>query len=164
MPLTQERTDPRALVRRMIEGDEDAWKEFVERYRSDLYRAIGRAPEPDEIYSRVLARLVERDYAVLRRFQWRCSLTTYLGWIVRSEKIRGQHRRLIDLVHVQPDADAVESVRAALDRLPMRDRRLLQLLFFDGVTYRQAARALGVSINSVGPLVGRALLRLKEKL
>ena len=51
-------------------------------------------------------------------------------------------------------------VRAALDRLPPRDRTLL-LLRHSGASYAEIARALGCARGSVGTLLVRAERRFK---
>jgi RNA polymerase sigma-70 factor (ECF subfamily) len=59
-----------------------------------------------------------------------------------------------------PDAeversDARQGVRAALDRLPDRDRQML-LLHVEGFSYRDIASVLGLNEASVGTLLARA--------
>lgn len=60
----------------------------------------------------------------------------------------------------EPDAALVREeeramVRAALEQLPQRDRRML-LLRHEGFSYREIARMLGVAEGSVGTLLVRA--------
>lgn len=52
-------------------------------------------------------------------------------------------------------------VRAALDRLPERERSLL-LLRAEGYSYREMGRALGLNEASVGTLLARARERFRE--
>ena len=51
----------------------------------------------------------------------------------------------------------MEGLKEALARLPARDQRLLRLFFAEGRKYREIAVELGVSINSVGALLSRAV-------
>lgn len=55
-------------------------------------------------------------------------------------------------------------VRAALDRLPPRDRLLLTLRFFEGLDYGQIAAVLRIGRDSVGQLLHRAKRRLAAEL
>jgi RNA polymerase sigma-70 factor (ECF subfamily) len=48
-----------------------------------------------------------------------------------------------------------DAVRAALGRLPERDRKML-LLRHEGYSYREIAHALGITETSVGSLLLRA--------
>lgn len=50
---------------------------------------------------------------------------------------------------------------AAVDALPARDRRCLQLRA-EGLGYREIARVLGISLGSVANALGRALARLRR--
>ncbi len=171
--------DGKALVTHMIRGHEESWDRFVELYGPFVREAIrmrasasASAEDRDEIYSQVLTRLVERDFALLRNFRWDCSLETYLTFVARSECHRYWRRRLIararDLIpgalpedHAKDDE--IDRVRGAIGGLPPRDRLLLRLIFFEGMRYAEAAEVLGISSNSVGPLLGRAMTRLKEE-
>jgi RNA polymerase sigma-70 factor (ECF subfamily) len=179
MPMVQGReraADARTIVALMIRGDGEAWDRFVGAYGPFVRQAIrARAPDEDrdEIYSQVLTRLVERDYALLRNFRWDCSLETYPSYLARSECHRVRRRWLIarareSIPGAVPEADppqeSIDRVRCAIGGLPARDRLLLRLVFFEGMRYAEAAEALGVSPNSIGPLLGRALARLKEEL
>lgn len=52
-------------------------------------------------------------------------------------------------------SESGERVRAALDRLPERDRQML-LLCAEGYRYRDIAAALGINESSIGTLLARA--------
>ncbi len=65
-----------------------------------------------------------------------------------------------------PDAglerdEKIRGVRAALDRLPPRDREVL-LLRQEGFSYKEIARVVNVSPTSVGTLLARALQRFES--
>lgn len=59
------------------------------------------------------------------------------------------------------DAETRDRVRAALDRLPERDRQLL-LLRAEGYRYRELAVALELNEASVGTLLARAKAAFKQ--
>jgi RNA polymerase sigma-70 factor (ECF subfamily) len=72
------------------------------------------------------------------------------------------------LVTVEAPADArveqaerIAEVRAALERIPPRDRQLL-LMREEGFKYEEIARVVGVAPASVGTLMARALKRFAE--
>lgn len=56
---------------------------------------------------------------------------------------------------------ATQSVRAALERIPERDRQML-LLRAEGYSYREIASALNVQETSVGTLLARAMRAFRE--
>jgi RNA polymerase sigma factor (sigma-70 family) len=84
-----EATDERALVERCLSGDEAAWAEFVARYGPAarkaasrvLVKAAGGASDADvaDAEQTCMSHLVADDFAALRRFRWRCAVSTYVA-------------------------------------------------------------------------------------
>jgi RNA polymerase sigma-70 factor (ECF subfamily) len=165
--------DDRELVSRLAAGDRAAWDELLRRYggyvraeaRRQLLRYRGRADAADveDAAQEVLSLLLEGDARALRSFRGDCALTTWLFHVVRSvcRQIAGRSRSPAParpLAFEPPEAGpSSEAVAAALSRLPPRDQRLLRLFFYEGKKYREIAAEVGVSVNSVGPLLARAL-------
>lgn len=67
-----------------------------------------------------------------------------------------------DPAQVLVEHEQARLVRAALDRLPPRDRLIL-LLRAEGLSYKDIARAVGCRPGSVGTLLARAERRCKEQ-
>lgn len=59
---------------------------------------------------------------------------------------------------------AAEVVAQVLEGLPPKERDIVRLCYFENLKYREAADRLGVSPNSVGPTLARALHRMRQKL
>ena len=86
--------DEADLVARCANGDRAAWEAFVDGYgpliaalvRRMLHRRTGRARDADvdEIGAEVFLALVRRDRILLKRYDPRYRLSTYLGVICRS--------------------------------------------------------------------------------
>jgi RNA polymerase sigma-70 factor (ECF subfamily) len=182
------------LVRRCAEGDRAAWESFVDGYgslltalaRRMLARRTGRARDADvdEVVAEVFLALVRRDRILLKRYDPRYRLSTYLGVITRTEVLR-LLRRGNRLPHTLEDAGripeptaagnparqleereraaAIQGLRAALTELPERDRLLLTMKYLDGHDYRTIGSALGVNPESVGQFLHRAKSRLAER-
>jgi RNA polymerase sigma-70 factor (ECF subfamily) len=55
-------------------------------------------------------------------------------------------------------------VRSALARLSPADRQVLELCYFEQLSYEQIAERLGVTVQAVGPRLTRARQRLIERL
>lgn len=155
------RTDDHAeLVRR----------EFTRRYASlerYLVRLCGDPATAADIAQEAFARLHQRGTMPDDAGAW---LVTVAHNLLRnSEGRRRRRERLSSPVRaafvvadppLQPDAEieAAERrarVRAALERLPLRDRQLL-LLRYEGMSYRELSRALRIGESSVGTLLARA--------
>ena len=63
-----------------------------------------------------------------------------------------------------PAVEQLRAVASAVEQLPGRDRELLQLIAWDGLTTREAAKALGISHSACRVRLHRARRRLTEEL
>jgi RNA polymerase sigma factor (sigma-70 family) len=78
---------------------------------------------------------------------------------------RWERRRRGRAASDEPSVDlAVDHTLAALERLPHRQRAALVMKFYEGSTEREIAAALGCRPGSVGPMVQRALERVRRAL
>jgi RNA polymerase sigma-70 factor (ECF subfamily) len=179
--------DERELVDRCIRGEFRAWELLVERYgpaihdaaRFTLRRVLGAAPDEDveNVYQAVLLALCDKNAHRLRLFQGRSSFKTWLTSVtgrfslnyIRTEKRKGslKYCALDDSAGELPDRDLIkddveerERIHQALERIPARERLLLKLFYFDGLSYKAISDALRIPVNSISPL----LLRAKESL
>jgi RNA polymerase sigma-70 factor (sigma-E family) len=64
----------------------------------------------------------------------------------------------------QPDVARRDALRRVLDGLPYRQRAALVLRFYEDLTERQTARALGCAVGTVKSLVFRGLRTLREEM
>ncbi|MDA1195923.1 MAG: sigma-70 family RNA polymerase sigma factor [Planctomycetota bacterium] len=182
------------LVARCALGDRAAWESFVDRYgplmaalvRRMLARRTGRAREVDvdEITAEVFLALVRRERVLLKRFDSRYRLSTYLGVICRTEVLRHLRRGnrlpldLEDPTRVPEAAGAlgpsraledrereaaIATLRAALQGLEERDRLLLTMKYLDGMDYRSIGAALGLNPESIGQFLHRAKQKLAQE-
>jgi RNA polymerase sigma-70 factor (ECF subfamily) len=62
------------------------------------------------------------------------------------------------------EEDACQRVRAAIDRLPLRQRQAVVLRLYAGLTFRQIAEVLGEPLPTVASRYRRALERLRDRL
>ena len=60
--------------------------------------------------------------------------------------------------------EQAEVLGKALERLEAPERLLLRLIYWDGVSYEQAARVTGIPANSIGSMLSRARSRLRALL
>jgi RNA polymerase sigma-70 factor (ECF subfamily) len=155
--------------------------------RRMLARRTGSAPdaEVDEVASRVFLALVRGERRLLRRYRPEYRVSTYLGVVCRTEVGKHLRRRPRPVASLSADEDgpaieprdpsaetplealarrerdeAAAGLRAALSRLPERDRLLLTLRFVDGLDYLRIAEILRIERESVGQLLHRAKQRL----
>ena len=171
------------MVRRAADGDPSAWEGLVDKY-GRLIWSITRD-----------YKLVESDAADVFQITWMKLLEhinridrpdrvgSWLATTARNECLRclAARKRLVvadedvildHLVERGADIDEgllaqerAEGVRAAMEILPWRWRRLIELLMSDPpVSYAEISDELGLPIGSIGPTRARCLARLRTLL
>ncbi len=174
----------RRLLNRCIEGAPGAWEDFVDRFialithvvTSTAQLRLGEFSEQtrDDVVAEVFLKLVDKDFAVLRRFRGQSSLGTYLVVIVRRIAVR----RLAKLARiattplvVEPAASegngemAVENneeVQSLLSQMPVEEATAIRMYHLEERTYRDISTQIGIPENSVGPLLFKARTRLRS--
>jgi RNA polymerase sigma-70 factor (ECF subfamily) len=161
-----EQTRDDELIARAQRGDSDAFRELVDRWYARIYRwALGHTGDPDDaddVTQQVLVRLHLR----LGRFRGAARFSTWLYQVTRNaarDAHRRRTRRLRAIDRMQRLADApaptpptdpaveverretVAAARAALMRLPERQREVFDLVELQGYEAQEAASLLGVS-------------------
>lgn len=184
MPLTD---FDRRLLDRCLRHEPGAWNEFVDRYLGLVYHVIHHvahartlklsAEDVEDYAAEILLGLIDNDFATLRRFKGEASLPTYLAVVARRICIRQivrrqreeqlghatAHRALVD--QDEPEIEetlAPEDVERMLAELPENEAEIIQLFHLRGMSYRQISQRLGISENSIGPILTKARRRLRQ--
>jgi RNA polymerase sigma-70 factor (ECF subfamily) len=181
-----------ALMQRVRDGDEDAFRELVERHQraviNVIHRSLGDAWEAEDLAQRVFVQV----YRSAPRYRPTAKFTTWLFTIVHNA-ILNEHRRRarhaaesLDAM-AQPedsaepgvqvaDASAVDPAREvahrelqariqeAVGRLPDPQRTAVILCRFEGLSYEEIAKVLRCSVSAVKSLLHRARQTLKDDL
>jgi RNA polymerase sigma-70 factor (ECF subfamily) len=173
--------DDRLLAARLGAGDERALTEAYERHAAVLFglarKVTGSAAAAEDVVQEVFVQLW-RD--PLRFDPSRGSLRTWLTVlthrravdVVRSEAARAKRQERDASGTVAAPAVAEEAtalalgarVRRALDRLPAEQRQVIDLAYFGGCSYREAALRLGIPEGTAKSRVRLALARLADLL
>jgi RNA polymerase sigma-70 factor (ECF subfamily) len=182
MPGWQEE---RELVEDVLQGDEQAARELVTRYKTLIYSTFRRfrqltREDCDDLFQVFFERLWENDGRRLRQWDGR-SLAGYLRTIARNLALDALRARSLPLPpdpiggedeglelpdpHPAPEALAMISelrrmFLSALERLPEPDRMVIQMVDIEGASYDVAAARLGCSRNTAGVRLLRARQRL----
>ena len=128
------------LLKRCLACQSGAWKDLVNRFiglfihvinHSAHARGIRLKPDDvDDLCAEVFLGLLENDFAVLRRFEGKCSLATYLTVVARRIVVRSIARRRIAeaLGHVPAHGTAITQAEAGKPVEPQRleDREEIQ--------------------------------------
>lgn len=174
-------TDAELLHRYVHEQSEEAFTEFVHRnvglvYSAALRRTGGRAHLAEEIAQKVFSDLSHKAAALSRH-------PAVAGWLYRSTRyaaidaVRAERRRQnlaqsLSAMHgesslPEPPAswDQLQPVLDdAMDALKERDREIMLLRFFKGLTFAEVGEKLHLSENAARKRADRALDKLRTQL
>lgn len=174
-------SDDESLVRAYIEHqDVRAFEILYDRYHLRLYnmflRRFGDAEAAADLTQEVFFRFIRRQksYRTKNRFSGYL-LTIAFRLMLDAERYRSRRRRWLrsHISNVGPvEGEGVvqeivhreqrETLQACLQRLPSQQFQVLDLVKFQGYSYRAAARLLGITENAARQKVYRALRSLKK--
>jgi RNA polymerase sigma factor (sigma-70 family) len=178
------RDDPSviALVARVVDGDQEAWNEIVERYSPLVWSICTRyqlsRPDIDDVGQGVWLGLVEH----IGKLRQPAALAGWLATTTRNECLRVLRaaRRYDpdglpaeDQMPPDPDATMIEqelieaelnaALRAAFAELSQPCHQLLSILISDPPpAYAEVSKALDIPVGSIGPTRARCLDRLRQ--
>ena len=177
----------RELLRRCLERAPCAWQDFADRFLGLVihvanHTASCRGIELDEatrddLVADVFLTIVANDFGVLRRFRRNCSLATYLTVIARRVIARELHRisrhpRQSDngiATAEETGADEMparienrDEIQKLLLRLEPREASVVRMYHLEGKTYREISQSIGMTENSIGPVLTRAREKMRN--
>jgi RNA polymerase sigma-70 factor (sigma-E family) len=155
-------------------AEPDGFRDFVEARSSALLRSgwllTGDWPSAEDLVQTALAAAWPR-WASLRRqdapelYVRKIMVNTFLRWRKRrwnGEIATGTLPEAAANGDVFAQVDARQSLLAALDRLPARQRAVVVLRYFADQTEAQTAAAMGCSVGAVKSHAAKALARLRD--
>jgi RNA polymerase sigma-70 factor (ECF subfamily) len=174
----------RQLIRRCLDHEPGAWKDFVERFLGLVYHVIRQTAhmrrirltidEADDIAADVMAHIVHDDFRVLKLFRGKSSLASYLAVVIRRivvpklPKRRPKPLPPDEPVSPEPPAEAKVLLRDEVERLlrEVNDHEgaILRGIYLEQKSYRELAKELAIPENSIGPILSRLRARLRESL
>ena len=167
--------------RRFLDGDESAFNEIMKELFPSLMFFIDRYVH-DTHAAEDIAIDVFADLGIHRhRYNFKVTLKTYLFMMGRSRALNYiKHRKVIDFVElsevegVQSDEKSLEEmmladeqkrvVNAAIAELPEDMRVVVHLIYFEEMTYEQAAKIMKKNRKQVDNLLYRAKKELRALL
>lgn len=204
-PTAQNVCEEQRLVKRLLAGERAAWGEFVDRYQRVISARVNQVlmhsgsntgpTDCDDVVADLFALLLANDMRILRRFEHRSTLATWLTVIAhrmslraatklhRARKVNGfasigddqpnQTSQSLSQLPGDPAENPLKQlvklesrseIRLKMAMLKRADRQVLELYHFENLGYREIALRMGISENSVGPRMTRAIRRLKRLL
>jgi RNA polymerase sigma-70 factor (ECF subfamily) len=172
--------DQRDLIARCQKGDEQAFRELVDRYKDLVFGVIARSSVDRSRVEDLAQEVFLRIHRGLPYFRGEAKLTTWIFRIVLNLLSQeGEKRRAVREVALDDDVPAhVPQVRdraiadlelrdrldKALAKLPPHYRLLVAGHYLDEVTYEDLAEALDIPIGTVKTHLHRAKKQLRELL
>jgi RNA polymerase sigma-70 factor (ECF subfamily) len=175
------------LVEECLRNADGSWEAFLRRFGGLIGVVVGKtaesrglklsAADQQDIVADVFVELLSRDASVLRMFEGRSSLTTYLAVIARRVAIRRLLRSLeTGAVSAGDEVAAIadprdsgdimadrEEIMLLLNELEPEDATLVRLYRLEGLSYGAISQQTGIPLNSIGPRLSRVMKLLRDR-
>lgn len=174
--------DEKALVQRLLRGDEAAFEQFSNEYLGALYRfALTRLGHDEQLAKEIAQSSVATAFEKLDTFRGEGALMSWLCGICQFKiraHFRARRRRPVEVALDDPsDLHAVAErlavggdspeeelgrkemanlVHLALDHLPARYGRALELKYLEGLSVLEIATRLGIGAKAAESILSRA--------
>jgi RNA polymerase sigma-70 factor (ECF subfamily) len=181
----------RNLLERCLQKKSRAWEDFVDRFMGLVLhvvqhtaqtRNVRLTPEDrDDLCAEVFLAILKNDLAILRNFRGVSSLATYLTVVARRIAVRGLLLSRPGSLPVEtpggiPVAEAIadprvdaqqrisdqEEVERLLGELQGNEAVVVRMFHLEGKSYQEISSAVGMSENSIGPILSRARDKLRR--
>jgi RNA polymerase sigma-70 factor (ECF subfamily) len=172
--------DDDSLLRRIQQGDHEAFASLVQRHAkrfySVAYRIVQHRDDAEDLVQSAFLKLWERPELWDERKQ--AKFTTWFYTVVTNLCLDHAKRKKPlplpeeieftdgrpgqdELLHQKERRDLVDHV---IHELPERQQLALNLCFYDGLSNQEAADIIGVNLKALQSLIMRAKTTLKERL
>ena len=178
LPMTP--ADDAALVRQCLAGDTSAFDVLVERHRRQVYQVCYRFVNNHEDSSDLTQDAFLRAYRALHTFKGNSAFSTWLYRVainVCLNRVSAKQaatepidqRELEDVRGELPDREVLRqeqaaTVRAAIARLPKKQRATMILRMYHELPHEEIAAILGSSVGAVKANFFHGLANLKKLL
>lgn len=169
-------------IARVLNGDQPAYGQLVERYQRRLLGLLVHACGSHELAEDLAQETFTRAYQKLHLFEGRSSFYTWLCRVAMNLLANERRRKRIENQSAREGFEAVvlsngvngtaeqqiekdelrQCVHAAIAMLDVERRTVLLLRDFDGLDYEQIAEALEIPIGTVRSRLHRARMELKS--
>ena len=163
------------LVRRSQAGDQTAFSELMTRHRAAVYRTAWRLTgdhaEADDLSQEAFV----KAYRALGSFRGESKFRTWVVRIVMNLAFTARQSRRpsvsIEELQALPGGEMPADrrllggqVRAAVERLPPRQRQVLLLKVYEGLKFQEIADLAGISVGTAKATFFHAVRSLRRRL
>lgn len=175
----------RDLLNRCLSVQPGSWEHFTDRFGGLMMGVVSQVAQSrnipanimdrEDIVARVFEKLIEDDFRILRNFQRKSSLFTYLTVVCRriaiKQLIRLDQRQRRERTGGQTESetsppvdihrDDFEALLLSLDEVASE---LIRLRYVQELPYSEISRRLNIPENSIGPMLSRARATLRRSM
>ncbi|HXV80034.1 MAG TPA: sigma-70 family RNA polymerase sigma factor [Candidatus Binatia bacterium] len=178
------------LLAGCLNSDQTAWNDFIRQYSGLIYHTIKKTLSIhrsdtskhliDDLFQDIFLSLVKDDFAELRRFRGDngCTLASWLRMIAARRTIDHLRKSKIpaglleeplehdpaEALECASDDEQSQLLAKAVEDLPPQEKILIDLFFREGLSAKDVASILRLSIGSVYTQKSRILAKLRERL
>ncbi len=158
-------------------GDENAFKAFYELHYAQLYGFVIKHTDDqhlaEDLVQQAFVKLWQKRTSIRSALAFKSYLFTTARNLVLDEyrrKLAEQEAQLIfkELLQNTASEEAhetiVREINAAIEALPSGRRRIFEMHKLEGLSHREIAAALSISISTVEKQIVAAMKTLREKL
>lgn len=172
------------LVEGCLDRFPGAWNQLVDENIQLIFHGVYQAgfrmgyqvtsEDVEDITSEVFVEILKDDFAFLRAYRGESKLSTYLCTMIHRKAVQEINKRVRYLNDTKGPAFSANPLRGrsssvvennilrdAISRLAMPDRAMIGMFYLEGRSYKEISEGLGLAMNSIGPMLGRARLKLK---
>jgi len=165
----------RDLMRRCVDGDQEAWKELVSRYEGLIVSVALRICCDSESAADILQQVCLELYQRLHEIRNAENLPSWIVTMTRRKSFDYWKARVptevlddssVDSEDIFASIERQHTLERAVASLPERNRRLIQMMYMSGqqYTYEEIADGIGMPVASIGPTRIRSLQKLRKLL
>jgi len=166
------------LMRRVADGDGAACRALVDRHLRSImsfaYRMLGDISEAEDVAQETFLRL----WKTASRWEPKAKLTTWLHRVARNlcvDRIRARRELLVQQLPERADPRGGASVQMeqserdravvrALGELGERQRTAISLVYYQGMSNREAADVMEIQVDALESLLSRGRRNLRKQL
>ena len=168
------------LVKRILEGQIDAYREIVDRHQARVFymglKFFHNRHDAEDYAQEVFLKTFEK----LRSFKAEVPFASWLNKIAYNMAVNQYHKHKRAHVEValpcepqdtslSPEirllrGELCEKVRKVLKKIPDIYKPVINLHFFEGLSYPEISRALSIPVNTIKSYVFRAKQLLRSRL
>ena len=163
----------RSLLRRHLDGDEQAFAELVSRYRKQVYSYLVRTGVPDGERDDLFQDIFVKVHCHAHQYNpaypvepWLFTIVANtvrsyfrkrrLQWVLRDESGELLDRRSSDSEEQANAKETLEWVEAVIRELPFPNREVFLLCSFTDLAQREVAEVLSLPVGTVKTYLSRA--------